>query len=894
MGLSQGMQVGSCEILERIGAGGMGEVYRARDTKLGREVAIKALPDSLAHDVNRLARFEREAQVLAALNHPNLAVIHELKEAAGSRYLILELVEGETLAERLAQGPLPLDEALPLARQIAEGVEAAHDKGIIHRDLKPANIKITPEGRVKVLDFGLAKIYQTSSSSTNFANSPTLSALETRGGVILGTAPYMSPEQARGKDVDRRADVWAFGCVLYEMLTARQAFPAGQTVSDTIASILAREPDWQALPASTPSRVRSLLERCLRKDERKRWSDMADVRVELEEARTERESHAMAAAMPATKRRRELVLGLAALVFFLTATGGLIWQVLATPSDTRPLEMEMIVPPGSPTNSLDQAQISPDGHRVAFSAALDGRVTIWVRPLDSSAQSLTSTEGTGEAFFWSADSQYIAFFAEGKLKKVAASGGPAQVIATLPTGGIFDGTWSTNQVILLGSEVSPGGPLLRVIPGSGTTAPATELDTTRKETAHAYPHFLPDGKHFFYLARSSDPENTFAAYVGQLDSKERHPLPGIASEVLYSPTGHILFIRDGALMAQPFDANALTLGGDPFPVADEFRGARSVQGDYSVSDNGRLAYFRAANVGGGGGNTQLSWRQKRGQSVGMAGPEGEYLGPELSPTTGRFVAFSRGTPANIWILDIEKNLAEPLTSDAAEDRNPHWSRDEKFIVFQSNREGSDNFYLRAVGVVGEDKLLFKDDEAKELSDWSLDGKYLVYSADGDIWAVEMPSAAGSGSAKPRQLTQTAAMEGFPRISPDGRWLAYISNEPGQNEVYVQSFPEPGSRQKVSNLGGTAPRWSPNGKELFYRQTNAPLGWMTVAMTFTGASFTFKAPERLFGAQIATTIYSVAPDGRFLIQQNPGGGRGTSGLPPFDRIVVQLNWEKRKQ
>jgi serine/threonine protein kinase len=876
----------------------MGEVYRGRDRKLGRDVAVKALPDAFAHDANRLARFEREAQVLATLSHPNLAIIHEFIEVAGARYLILELVEGETLSERLSRGPLPLDEALTVARQIAEGVEAAHDKGVIHRDLKPANIRITPEGRVKVLDFGLAKIYEpASSSSANLSNSPTLSALQTAGGIILGTAPYMSPEQARGKDVDRRADIWAFGCVLYEMLTGRQTFPAGQTVTDTIASILAREPDWNALPATIPSRVRALLERCLRKDERKRWADMGDVRTELEEARTEQETQAVAA-LPKPKQRRELIFGLAALVFFLTATGGWLWQMMATPPDMRPLEMEIIAPYGSPVNSLDQAQLSPDGRKVAFSATLENKRTIWVRSLDSTAQALSSTEGmAGPAFFWSADGQYIAFFAEDKLKKVSAGGGPAQVVATLPAGGRFDGTWNKEQVILLGSETTPGGPLLSVSAGSGETKPATDLDTSRKETAHAYPHFLPDGKHFFYLARSSDPQNTLAAYVGELGSKNRSPLPGIASEVLYSPTGHVVFIRDGALMAQPFDVKGRTLTGDAVPVADGFVAPATVGGDFSVSDNGRLAYFRSANVGGAAGVSQLAWRQRTGQSAGAAGPEGEYGGPELSPT-GKFVAFVRGTPGNIWILDIAKNLAEPLTSDPADDRNPRWSHDEKFIMFRSNREGTDNFYLRAVGVIGEDKLIFKDGKTKSLSDWSVDGKYLVYTADGDIWALQVGSAANPSEAKPQQITQTTATETLPRISPDGRWVAYVSNEPGQEEVYVQSFPQPGFRQKVSNLGGNAVRWSPDGKELFYRQPTGQVGWMTVAMTFTGTSFAAKAPERLFGAPIVSNVYSIAPDGRFLIQQAPGtaGNRGALGaaLPSFDRIVVLLNWDKKQK
>jgi hypothetical protein len=484
MVLSPGTRLDNYEIAGGIGSGGMGEVYRARDIKLGRDVAVKALPAAFASDNERLARFEREAQALAALNHPNIAVIHELKEVGGSKYLILELVEGKTLAETISApgvskpprpasgsgpkssgGALPIDRALEIASQIAAALEAAHDKGIVHRDLKPANIKVTPEGRVKVLDFGLAKLLPTGTAEpADQTASPTLSAAQTMGGMILGTAAYMSPEQARGKEVDRRADIWAFGCVLYEMLTGRQTFPQGDTLSDTLAGILAREPDWQALPADTPPRVRALLERCLRKDERRRWGGIADVRYEIEEARSEREARSSQPVLARLARRRRRMLDALVLVFLLITVAGMLWLLLRPAPEVRALRSEYLGPQGTAIAGLSEAELSPDGRKLAFLARAEGKLMIWVRTLDSTAQPLPSTEGAGTELFWSADSQFIAFSADGKLKKVAYSGGPAQVVADLPGNAEFAGTWNADDLILIGSD--GGGPLLRV-PAAG-------------------------------------------------------------------------------------------------------------------------------------------------------------------------------------------------------------------------------------------------------------------------------------------------------------------------------------------------------------------------------------------------------------------------------------------
>jgi serine/threonine protein kinase/Tol biopolymer transport system component len=898
--LKAGTCIAQYEITSPIGAGGMGEVYRARDTNLGRDVAIKSLPPAFAYDSERLARFEREAQVLASLNHPNIAMIHGLAEAGASKYLVLELVEGDTLAARIARGPLPLDEALDIAGQIAEALEAAHGKGIVHRDLKPSNIKIDPNRRVKVLDFGLAKIMSlgTGGAGMDLSKSPTLTAAQTDYGAILGTAAYMSPEQARGKEVDRRADIWAFGCVLFEMLTGRQAFPNKETAADTLASILVNEPDWQALPAGTPAKIRTLLERCLRKDERRRWADIANVRVELLEALTEREASTIAAAAPAVapSRRREIVSAALALLFLVTSAA-VLWLIFRPEPATPPLRMEIIPPAGANNWTFSQAELSPDGRKLAFLATREGKKLIWVRPLDSSDQALPSTEGAGDGIFWSSDSQFIGFSAEGKLKKAPADGGPAQVIANLPTTGAYVGAWNADGVVLLGSETAQGGPLLRVSASGGQTAPLTELDKSRKEIAHAYPSFLPDGQHYLFLARTSDPQNPAAAYVGDLDSKDRRSLPGIASEAKYSATGHLVFIRDGALMAQQFDAKQLELSGEAFPIADAFVPARTaISGPFSVSARGELAYYVPTAGGAIALNTDLTWYDRKGKSLGVAGTSGEYANPELSPD-GKFVAFGRGSPSDIWVLDIGKGLTSRLTSDPAADTYPKWSPDGRTIAFTSDREGTGNLYTRVVGVVGSDKVLFKDDMAKSLCDWSRDGKYLAYVANGDVWALPLSGELSGG--KPVRVTETAFTEYYAQISPDSRWIAYDSNETGRREAYIQSFPQPGFKQQVSTAGGMMPRWSRDGRELYY--FTIPPNWVVAAASTkpAGASLDIGAPVPLVMRPTgATRDYSVSADGRFLLQVPPGSSdsrgalAGLDSIPVINHIVVLFNWTQR--
>ena len=873
MTFAVGTRLSTYEIVGVLGAGGMGEVYRARDTKLGREVALKVLPEVVAHDTDRLQRFQREAQVLATLNHPNIAAVYGLEESNGISAIVLELVEGETLADRIARGPLPVEDTLEIAHQIAEAIEAAHEKGIVHRDLKPANVKITPEGRVKVLDFGLAKMYGSGSPQADVTHSPTLTAAQTIGGVILGTAAYMSPEQARGKTVDRRADIWAFGCVLYEMLTGRQAFTNGETVSDTLAAILTREPEWGALPTNTPARMRALLERCVRKDARRRLQDIGEARIEIEDAQKD-PAPAAASRGSVTSRRREYAWAAMALISILAAVLLGARLFLAPAPDARTVQLQVVAPEGA---RIDIGEpLSPDGRTIAFIAISEGgQPLIWVRPLDSAAaHALPGTE-QAQRLFWSPDSRYLGFFAQGKLKKVAVTGGPPVVICNEAG---RDGAWGSGDVILIGGQ--PMKPLLRVPAAGGQVVAVTELGAN--EVSHDYPAFLPDGHHFLFMVRTGSADS-FRVYVASLDSKERRVLPGIAAGARYSPTGHVLFVRDSTLMAQSFDVGRQELSGEPFPVAD---GVPGPVAPYSVSTNGSLAYLSGSTAT----NSELAWFDRNGKQLTVIGSSGQYASPELSPD-GKYVAFGRGSPFDIWVLDIVKGLTSRLTSDPAFDIFPVWSPDGETIAFASTREGgTQNLYTRTVGAVEQDKLLLKSEMPKRPSDWTRDGRYLVYtagpsapSATGDIWALPL----SGGNSQPIRVTETPFSAQNPRVSPDGRWIAYSTAETGESQVYIQSFPNPTARQQVSTTGGIQPSWSRGGRELFYMTPDFTL--MAATVKPAGAAVEISAPTSLFRARPAfagnpdlVRSYSVSGDGRFLIN--------VASSDPLGRpITVVLNW-----
>ena len=886
-----GFSIAHYRITAKLGEGGMGEVYRATDTKLGREVAIKVIPDVFAQDEDRMARFTREAQMLAALNHPNIAAIYGVEDRA----LVMELVEGSTLAARIAAGPMPLAEVLPVALQIVDALECAHEKGIVHRDLKPANIKITPEGRVKVLDFGLAKALANETAQGDPASSPTLTMRATMAGVILGTAGYMSPEQARGHEADKRADIWSFGVVLYEMLTGRQIF-VGPTVSDTLAAVLMREPDWSLLPPDTPPALHRLLRRCLERERRQRLPDIAVARMELDDAlRGGPAESPVAAASPKADGWLRWWSG-AATVVALAALAVAAMHFRETPAPPDPLRFQIPAPEKTQFGTTGLA-VSPDGRRIAFIAAgAHGAAMIWVRSLDSlAAQALPGTEGVVYLPFWSPDGRSIGFMAQGKLRKVEASGGPPQIICDQP-GISLAGSWSREGVIIF--STSNGG-LFRVPQAGGVPSRITTPNESQGEIGHLRPWFLPDGRHFLYVTRTRQPENA-AIYLASLDSKERKRLAATQQAGAYAPpaagsrTGHLLFLRQNTLMAQPLDGTRFEPVGEAFPVAEQV-GSYLAMGLFSVSTNGVLAYRSGDSAGG----SQLVWFDRTGKSLGTLGAHNIFNGGlSISPDGKRVAVDQMDQTGNrdVWVLDVARGVPMRFTFDSAQEVGPVWAPDGRRLLFSSDRAGGINsIYKKDSSGSGNEELLFKSGIPMLAYDWSPDGRYLLYGAldpktRSDLWV--LPVAAGTaGEGKPAPYVQTPFSENQGQFSPNGRWIAYTSDESGQPEIYVQSFPAGGGKYQVSTgAGGTQARWRRDGKEMFYIGGDGNL--MAVNVKTEGA---FEAdtprglfnPRIFFGATNAYFRYDVAKDGqRFLAISVDTGAEGSGPAP----ITVVVNWQ----
>jgi Tol biopolymer transport system component len=892
--LTAGTRLGPYEVIGLIGAGGMGEVYRARDTKLDRNVAIKVLPEVVAADPDRLARFEREARTLAALNHPNIAHVYDAgRSQIGTRFpgdaattspdlafLAMELVEGEDLSAMIVRGALPLPDALPIARQIADALETAHEQGIIHRDLKPANIKVRHDGTVKVLDFGLAKALATdgATAAADAMSSPTLTARATQMGMILGTAAYMAPEQAKGKPVDKRADIWAFGVVLYEMLTGRSLF-VSETIPETLAHVMTREPDMGVLPADTPRRLRDLIARCLVKDPKQRLRDIGDARITLDKVVSGAPDEVASAAPAAPAARpagRRVFWPVLAVVASSAAIALAVLPLFRTATAPPPVTFNITPPPGVTIGSLP-VRVSPDGRKVAYGGLQGGRRQFFVHSLDTGAD--TALAGTEEfqpaVFTWSPASDAIAFSAQdGKLRRVPVQGGPTQVITTLPQDQILSGHWGPGDVILL-SPASAGQQrvILRVSAAGGTPEPVTELDGSKDEVAHGWASFFPDGRHFFFLAADKS-RGARAGYIGSLGSKtDRRPLPGIASRVEYAPTGHLLFLREGALMSQPFDLDRLELGDTAVLVADVIAGTTALNGPFSVSANGVLLY-RA----GGSRISQLVWFDRQGRQLAKAGTPGDYGDIELSPDD-RHVAYEAGTPGDVWVLDLQNGVPQRVTSNPVREADPVWSPDGRTIAFRSERDGG-RMFTRPFGVVGEDTPLLKSETRDSPISWSKDG-FVAYESQNGMFALPL-----AGDRKPIRVTppQGTTQQQAGQISPDGKWIAYQSNELGSvNEIFIQSFPMPGAKQRASSGGGMMPRWSRDGKEVFYVSTTRFL--MAVAVKTSGDSLSVGTATELFQVPLSgggEQEYAVASDGRFLI--NVPGAEVAD--PP---IRVILNW-----
>ena len=878
--LTTGERLGTYEITELLGAGGMGRVYRAWDTTLGREVALKILPDLWLASPDRRARFEREARMLASLNHPNIGSIYGVHESEPSprtglavKALVLELVEGETLADLIARHAQPsasrsglsIDDVVRYASQVIEALEAAHERGIVHRDLKPANIKVTPEGRVKVLDFGLARALGSTGSGPRIANSPTITVGGTQDGVLLGTAPYMSPEQARGRTVDKRSDIWAFGCVLYEMLTGAPAF-AGDSVGDVLANVIKTEPDWTALPADTPGALRLCLRRCLQKDLRQRFHDIADVRLALEGAFEQPPRDGDSSQRGQPSRARLVYTGWA---IALVAIAGALAIVAIAPrgsADAPEIRLEIVTPPAADPLSF---AISPDGRNVVFQAGQDPP-KLWLRPLDSQeALPLAGTDG-GHYPFWSPDSQSVAFNAGGVLKRIDLASGLVRTLAPHLSAG---GTWSNDGTILVGSII---GPLYSLPSDGGTLKEATTL--LQGQSSHRWPQLLPDGRRF--LLFTLGPPDVRGLYLGSTADTNVQRVSDGESGYRFLPPVHVLFARQGALWARTLSGTSTTLEGELVPVAPKALVSPGFFGHSALSSSstGSIAYRASA------GETQLVWLDRSGRPVGTVGKaDDSQMSLYQLSRDGRTVAVTRtiAGSTNVWLLDTERGVPRRLTF-GVNDNDVILSPDGTRIVHQASgpRDGSVVYERRSDGTGGESQLLEESlIEWHHPQDWSADGRYIVYAVT-TTTGVDLRALPLSGERTPFDVARTSFAELNPRVSPDSRWVAYQSTETGQREIHVQPFPGPGPKVQVSVGGGTMPRWRRDGGELFYLAPDRRL--MAVSVSQSDSRLEAGTPRALFMLS-TTTSYEPSPDGqRFLV---------TAVMSDASPISIILNWKR---
>jgi serine/threonine protein kinase/Tol biopolymer transport system component len=902
------------EITSQLGKGGMGEVYQAKDLKLGRDVAIKVLPEEFAKDADRVARFQREAKLVASLNHPNIAAIYGLEESGGSNFLVLELVEGETLADQIKRGPIPIEESLKLALQIADALEAAHEKGVIHRDLKPANIKVTPDGKIKVLDFGLAKAFA-GGQEVNLSNSPTLSNAATQQGVILGTAAYMPPEQARGKAVDKRADIWALGCVLYEMLTGKQTW-SGATVTDIIAAALAKDPDFSRLPVNLHPDIRKLLNRCLQKDPAERFRDVGDIRVEIKQILADPGGmfvQPVTGVEPRTKLRTVLPWVAAAIVLAAIITGLAVWR-LKPPEPRRVMRFTYELPEGQqlnvPQNLGIQLAVSPDGSRFVYGTT-EGLQLRSVDALD--ARLIAGTDKDSIEPFFSPDGQWIGYWSgtDQKLKKVAISGGaPVVICDTSPL--VLGASWNSDNTIAY-SDILTG--VMRVSADGGTAEVLIKgsIVNAAKEGFPARPLMLPDGKTLLFTNNTgSDPSN-YQIGVQSLKSGERKILIRSGLAATYCPTGHLVYSlvnnNTGNLLAIPFDLDSLEVKGGSVPLLEGI-------GVAAISDSGTLVYVPQPAVAAGAASAASSantlvWVDRQGKEELLGAAPNDYQALKISPD-GTKVALTIAEAGNndIWIWDISHKTPTKLTFDKANDGNPLWTPDGSRIVFRSARGGGlGGVYWKSAAGIGEEELLAsRPDRVLIPSSFSRDGKILalfefILSPLGlDIGMLSM-----EGKREMKELLQEKHAELEPQISPDGRYVAYQSDESGKGEIYVRSFPDVNKgKWQVSSSGGGSPLWSPDGRELFYRSGDA-----TMAVDIeTEPTFKRGNPKTLFrGTYLSTTSqkivmtpWDIHPDGKKFLMIKPSGvpaGGSTAEkpatAPPRPKINIVVNWfEELKQ
>ena len=907
MALAPGTRIGHYDITSLLGEGGMGQVWQATDTQLSRGVALKILPDAFAADPERLARFKREAQILASLNHPNIAAIYGIEEAPSTRApstdgdaershgsgqaikaLVLELVEGPTLADRIRQGPIPLDEALPIAKQIAEALEAAHEAGVIHRDLKPANIKVKDDGTVKVLDFGLAKAFQPEASGTSASMSPTISltAAATQIGMVIGTAAYMSPEQAKGKVVDKRADVWAFGCVLFEMLVGKRAFGGGD-VSETLAYVITRDVDWAALPEGTSQALRHVLRRCLERDPKRRLRDIGDARLDLEDRQafgTTDQPAAVAAPRPQVWQRP---VALVATGLISAVVGGLVVWSLARPT-TSPVVRAMITPPATRPLAFTtdtSIALTPDGSRVVYLARSENGLSVFVRPLAAlEATSVLDLGGNPRRPFVSPDGAWLGFFAGGRsLQKVTIRGGPPITICELPSGLSRGASWGQDDTIIFATG-GVGG-LWQVPAGGGEPEQLTTPDPERGEANHVFPDILPGGKAvLFSITPAGGSFDEAQIAVLSLETRLYEVLIPGGTSPRYVSSGHIVYAAGGTLRAVGFDVNRLEVTTDPIPVVDTVRQSGiSGAAEFAVADNGTLVYVRGT---GGGAGVELAWVDRNGREEPLAADAGVYMGPKLSPDGARLaLEIEDEDSRDLFIYDLGRDNFSQLTFSPQGNCCAVWSPDGERIVFTSNRDGAPNLYLKNADGTGDEERLTNSRRTNISFAWSADGKTVLFIGEGDLHRLEM-----EGEHTTTRLFETPFTELHAALSRDGRWLAYQSNEGGDFNIYVRPFPDVDTGiWKVSASGGRFPVWSPDGRELFFVEGDAVMASVITA----GATFSWESPTVLFqgpyvlSGELFTRVFDVSPDGRFLMRKPAGTASSEGAVAP--ELIAVFNW-----
>jgi serine/threonine-protein kinase len=892
MSLASGSRLGPYEIVSPLGTGGMGEVYRARDTKLNRDVAVKVLPPAFAQDSERMARFQREAQVLAALNHPNIAQIYGMEENA----LVMELVPGDML-----QGPLPVDEVLAIARQIAEALEAAHEKGIVHRDLKPANIKVTPDGKVKVLDFGLAKALE--ETANDISHSPTMSLMATRAGVILGTAAYMSPEQAKGKSVDRRTDIWSFGVVLLELITGQRAF-AGDNASEVLAGVILRD---VVIPAGLPSHLDRLLRRCLMKDPRQRLQAIGEARIMLESpAEVAAPPEVALPAAPALPRRSREPLWIAIAVAGVIATVALWapWRAAPKLPPVRRIAIRlgsdapMTFPNAPMTPSL---ALSPDGTILAFvgGKSTPDKSLIYLRRLDQlKTTPLAGTEGAATPFF-SPDNQWIAFFATGKLKKISVNGGSAIALCDAPNA--VGGSWSEDGTIFFAPTRT--SVLMRVSAAGGSPAAFSTIAAGGRENAHRWPQALPGGKAVLYNAGTAlnfDQSDIVVRVIATGETKivQRggyfgRYLPNGSSEAgaFCRDCGYLIFMHDGTMFAAPFDIDRLETTAQPVPVIEEITSQPSSGAtQIAFSNDGTLIYLAGVSVVGPSSQNTLSWMDRAGKTEPLRNEPSPYLAFRFSPD-GRSLATTiyEARGSNLWVYQWERGTMSRLTHDATLSGDMAWTPDGRRIAYVVESNGS-NIYWRLANGAGEAQRLTESSNADSLGSWHPSGKFLAFRRNGTLMILPMEGNEASGwrPGKPYPFDPNTAQFVLttPAFSPDGRWLTYTSNESGNNEVYVKPFPGPGGKWQISTNGGLAPAWSKTGKDLFYL-TPQPGKIMAVGYSASGDAFQAGKPRPWSESQPTGMLrFDPHPDGkRMAIGRAPG----TAGETSMDHLVLIENF-----